>query len=62
MYADVVRVVAVVGRFESVFAAAAAAAIFYVVVGVVVAVPPRCRPSALNTSHTYIPGTTFKIF
>ena len=49
MYADVVRVVAVVGSFESVSAAAAAAAVVYVVVvGVVVAVPACCRPSALK--------------
>ena len=58
MYADVVRVVAVVRGFESVSAAAAAAAVVYVVVGVVVAVPACCRPSALNTRHKYIPGTT----
>ena len=60
MYPVVVRVVAVVGSFESVSAAAAAAAVVYVVVGVV-AVPACCRPSALNTRHKYIPGTFFEI-
>ena len=64
MYADVVRVVAVLGSFVSVSAAAAAAAVVYVVVvvvvvGVVVVVPVCCRPSALNTRHKYIPGTRY---
>ena len=59
VYPRVVRVVAVVGSFESVSAAAPAAAVAYVVVGVVVAVPAYyCRPSPLNTRHEYIPGTT----
>ena len=61
MYADVFRIVAVVRGFESGFAAAAAAAaavVYVVVVGVVVVVPACCRPSALNTKHKYIPGTT----
>ena len=59
VYTGVVRVVAVVRSFESVSASVAAAAVVYVVdVGVVVAVPACCRPSAQNTRHKYIPGTT----
>ena len=61
MYAVVVRVVAVVGSFESVFAAAAVAAVVYVVVVGVVAVPACCRPSSLDTRHKYIPGTIFEM-
>ena len=62
VYADVVRVVAVLGSFESVSATAAAAAVVYVVVvGVVVAVPACCRLSAQNTRLKYIPGTNFEI-
>ena len=60
VYADVVRVVAVVRGFESVPPAAAAPAGVYVVVGVVVAVLACCRPSALNTRHK--PGIHTRFF
>ena len=61
VYADVVCVVAFVGSFESVSAVAAGDVVYVVVVvvvfvGVVVAVPPCCRPFALNTRHKYVPG------
>ena len=46
-YVAVVRVVAVVGTFESV--STAAAAVVYVVVIGVVAIPARGRPPALNS-------------
>ena len=64
MCADVLRVLAVVGSFESVSAAAAAVVVYVAVVGVVVAVPACCRPSALSIRHEYIPvpGTNFETF
>ena len=51
MYADVVRVVAVAGSFESV-SAAAAAAVVYVVVVVVVVVIPACSTKYKIQIHT----------
>ena len=53
VYVVVIRVVAVVGTFESVSTADAAAVVYAVNVDVV-AVPARCRPPALNLYNQYV--------